>query len=201
MEMLRRALGGRRVPEELRERVPPGQYVTPKMPVMNLGSTPKVATDQWRLRIFGLVAEPAELTSEQFLALESDANVADFHCVTQWSRLNVGWEGVPFAMVVDIAKPLPEATHVMLHCYDGYTTNVDLEALRQPGVMFAYRQDGTPITPEHGGPMRLVVPARYGWKSAKWVSGVELMAGDKPGFWEANGYHMRGDPWLEERFG
>ena len=203
MEILRRvgsAFGMRGIPEGMEDRVPPGQYVTPKMPVMNMGFAPNVPTDTWKLRVFGQVEEPVELDWEGFLALAQQAETADFHCVTQWSRLNVGWEGVPASVVLDLARPTPEARFVMLHSADGYTTNLDIEAVRRPDVLFAHRQDGAPLEAAHGAPVRLVVPARYGWKSAKWVTGVELMTNDAPGFWEENGYHMRGDPWAEERF-
>ncbi|MCH8848354.1 MAG: sulfite oxidase-like oxidoreductase [Chloroflexi bacterium] len=185
----------------MEERVPPGQYVTPKMPVMNLGFAPDVPTATWTLQVYGRVEEQVELDWDGFLALAQQAETADFHCVTQWSRLDVGWEGVPASVVLDLARPKPDARFVMLHCADGYSTNVDITAVRQPDVLFAHRQDGAPLAKAHGAPVRLVVPARYGWKSAKWVTGVELLTDDAPGYWERNGYHMRGDPWGEERFG
>ena len=204
MEILRQIgnmFGMRNIPEGMEGRVPPGQYVTPKMPVMNLGFAPDVPTDTWTLQVYGQVEEPVELDWDAFLALAQKAEIEDFHCVTQWSRLNVGWEGVPASVVLDLARPKPDARFVMLHCADGYSTNVDITAVRQPDVLFAHRQDGAPLAVAHGAPVRLVVPARYGWKSAKWVTGVELMSDDAPGYWEQNGYHMRGDPWAEERFG
>ena len=204
MELLRQVgnlFGRRGIPEGMEERVPAGQYVTPKMPVMNLGFAPQVDVKSWKLTVNGLVDHPVELDWDAFTALAGASETVDFHCVTQWTRLNVAWEGVPASTVLDLASPKPEATHVMLHCADEYTTNVDLEALRAPDVLFAHRQNGEPLQRNHGYPVRLVVPARYGWKSAKWVDRVELMAGDSPGFWEVRGYHMRGDPWREERFG
>ena len=204
MQVLRQiaaAFGMRNIPEGMEDRVPPGQYVTPKMPVMNLGFAPNAPTDTWTLRVFGQVEEPVELDWEGFLALAQQAETADFHCVTQWSRLDVGWEGVPASVVLDLARPKPDARFVMLYCADGYSTNVDIAAVRQPDVLFAHRQDGAPLAVAHGAPVRLVVPARYGWKSAKWVTGVELLKDDAPGYWEQNGCHMRGDPWAEERFG
>jgi DMSO/TMAO reductase YedYZ molybdopterin-dependent catalytic subunit len=203
MEIFRRMssmFGYRGIPEEMRERVPAGQYVTPKMPVMNLRSAPRVSTADWKLRVTGLVEREVELDWDAFLALAGTSEVVDFHCVTQWSRLNVAWEGLAVSTVLDLASPKPEARYVMVHSSDGYTTNLDLEALRAPEVLFARRMDGGPLEPNHGYPVRLVVPARYGWKSAKWVTGMELMAENRPGFWETNGYHMRGDPWREERF-
>ena len=203
MELLRQignALGMRNIPEGMEDRVPPGQYVTPKMPVMNMGFVPKVPVETWTLQVFGQVEEPVELDWEGFLALAQQTETVDFHCVTQWSRLNVGWEGVPAGVVLDLARPKPDARFVMLHCADGYTTNLALDAVRAPDALFAHRRDGAPLEAAHGAPVRLVVPARYGWKSAKWVTGVELLTDDAPGFWEQNGYHMRGDPWAEERF-
>lgn len=203
MEIIRRMgnmFGARGIPEGMHDRVPKGQYVTPKMPVMNLSYGPRLSTDDWRMSITGLVEREIALDWQKFLALVSVDEVVDFHCVTQWSRLNVRWEGVPVSTVIDLASPKPEARYVMIHGSDGYTTNVDLAVLRDPEVLFAHKMDGGPLEPDHGYPVRLVVPGRYGWKSAKWVTGVELMAEDRPGFWEMNGYHMRGDPWREERF-
>ena len=194
-------LGMRNIPEGMEERVPPGQYVTPKMPVMNLGFAPDVPTATWTLQVYGRVEEQVELDWDGFLALAQQAETADFHCVTQWSRLDVGWEGVPASVVLDLARPKPDARFVMLHCADGYTTNLAVDAVRAPDALFAHRRDGAPLEAAHGAPVRLVVPARYGWKSAKWVTGVELLTDDAPGYWERNGYHMRGDPWGEERFG
>jgi DMSO/TMAO reductase YedYZ molybdopterin-dependent catalytic subunit len=195
------AMFGRRgIPEGMEDRVPAGQYVTPKMPLMNLGFAPRVSIADWKLDVYGLVEEEFSLSWNDFRGFTPLAEEADFHCVTQWSRLKVAWEGVSASTILDWARPTPEARYVMLHCADAYTTNVDIEALRAPDVLFAYKMDGQALAPNHGYPVRLVVPVRYGWKSAKWVTGVELMANDKPGFWELNGYHMRGDPWREERF-
>ena len=203
MEIFRRVgsmFGYRGIPEGMHDRVPEGQYVTPKMAVMTLGYTPKLTTGDWTLRVGGLVDHELVLSWQDFLALAGASEVADFHCVTQWTRLNVAWEGVPVSTVLDLASPKPQAKYVMFECADGYTTNVDIEALRQPDVLFAHKQDGEPLKPSHGYPVRVVIPGRYGWKSAKWVTHVALMAEDRPGFWEQNGYHMRGDPWREERF-
>lgn len=154
----------------------------------------------WRLRVFGMVEAPVEFTWEDFMALPKVAITADFHCVTQWSRLENHWEGVAFTEVMKRVRLLPQASHVMVHSYGGYTTNMALEALLDETVLFAYRHDGQPLTPDHGWPLRLVVPKRYGWKSAKWVHGLEFMDRDEPGFWERVGYHMEGDPWKEQRF-
>ena len=179
---------------------PPGQYVTEKFPVLTFGPTPRISLDDWRFRVFGLVDKEIVLDWEQFTGLAKTTVDAEFHCVTQWSRLENTWEGVLFEDVMSLISPSPEATHVMVHCYGGYTTNVALDVLRDSDVLFAYRHDGEPLAPDHGGPMRLVVPKRYGWKSAKWVNGMEFMADDAPGFWEQRGYHMEGDPWKEQRF-
>ena len=179
---------------------PPGQYVTEKFPVLTFGPTPKIDLDTWRFRMFGLVEDEVVLDWKQFTSLDKATVDAEFHCVTQWSRLENTWEGVLFTEVMKLVRPRPEAKFAMAHCYGGYTANLALEALTDDDVLFAYRHDGDPLAPEHGGPLRLVVPKRYGWKSAKWVSGLELMAEDAAGFWEARGYHMNGDPLKEERF-
>ena len=180
--------------------VPPGQFVTEKFPVLTFGSTPKIDLESWRFKAFGLVQKEIELDWEQFKSLEMSMVEAPFHCVTQWSRLENTWEGVRFTELMKLIEPEPNARHVMVHCFGGYSTNLPLDVLMDDDVLFAYRHDGEPLAPEHGGPLRLVVPKRYGWKSAKWVTGLEFMAEDAPGFWEARGYHLRGDPWGQERF-
>ena len=181
-------------------RSPPGQYLTEKFPVLSFGATPEISLEEWRFRIFGLVEEEVTLDWEQFLALGTATVEADFHCVTQWSRLDNTWEGVSFIDVLSAVSLKAEAAYVMAHCYGGYTTNLSLDVARDDDVLFAYRHDGEPLAPDHGGPMRLVVPKRYGWKSAKWVNGLEFMKSDSAGFWEQRGYHMDADPWKEERF-
>jgi DMSO/TMAO reductase YedYZ molybdopterin-dependent catalytic subunit len=173
--------------------------VTEKFPVLSAGSTPRVDMKEWRFQLFGQVEQELEWTWEEFLGLGRVALTADFHCVTQWSRFDNAWEGVPFSAVLQRARPLPLARHVMVHCHGGYTTNLALGVLQRDDVLFAFRHDGQPLAPDHGGPLRLVVPKRYAWKSAKWVTGLEFMEGDRPGYWEARGYHMEGDPWKEER--
>ena len=179
---------------------PPGQFVTEKFPVLTFGPTPRVPTAEWRFRVFGLVEEELTLDWEQFNDLPQVTLDAEFHCVTQWSKLQNTWQGILFTNLMKIINPNPEARYVMAHCYGGYTANVALDVLLDDDVLFAHSHDGKPLAPEHGGPMRLVVPKRYGWKSAKWVNGLEFMAQDAPGFWEMRGYHMEGDPWKEERF-
>ncbi|MFH1560336.1 MAG: sulfite oxidase-like oxidoreductase [Chloroflexota bacterium] len=179
---------------------PPGQFVTEKFPVLTYGDTPTIDLKVWRFRIFGLVEEEMALSWEDFMGLPQIAVTADFHCVTQWSRLDNLWEGVSFKEVVKLTRVKPEARYVTFHCYGGYTTSLPLDLLMDDDVLFAHRHDGKPLTPEHGGPMRIVVPKRYAWKSAKWVNGLELMAQDKAGFWEQRGYNNNADPWKEERF-
>ena len=180
--------------------LPPGQFETKKFPVLTFGPAPKIDLDTWQLSLFGLVEEEITLDWAQFTSLETVRVEAPFHCVTQWSRLQNVWEGPPFADVMKLTRPKPEARYVMAHCYGGYTTNLPLDVLMDDDVLLAYRHDGEPLALEHGGPLRLVVPKRYGWKSAKWVNGLEMMADDSPGFWEARGYHMNGEYWREERF-
>jgi DMSO/TMAO reductase YedYZ molybdopterin-dependent catalytic subunit len=200
VERLRRADAAREHPEAS-GRVPPGQVLTDKFPVLTYGGTPRVSREAWRLRVWGLVAHEKEWTWDDFLALPSVEQVCDIHCVTRWSKLDTRWKGIPFTTVLAQLEPLPEAGHVMLHCYGGYTTNMRLDELVDDDVMFAYEYEGRPLEPEHGGPMRLVVPKLYFWKSAKWINGLEFIPGNRPGFWESYGYHMHGDPWTEERFG
>ena len=182
------------------DRVPPGQFLSNKFPVLTYGSTPKVDLDTWKFRVFGLVEQEVELTWDQFTKLTWTTVTADFHCVTQWSSLDNTWEGVTFPDLMALAQPKPEAKFVMAHCFGGYTTNLSLADLVQDDVLFAHKQEGQDLAAAHGGPLRLIVPKLYGWKSAKWVNGMEFMEHDKPGFWEQRGYHMVGDPWKEQRY-
>ena len=182
------------------ERVPPGQFVSRKFPVLTYGPTPVIDLDKWRLRVFGLVENELEFGWDQFLELPWSKVEADFHCVTQWSALDNTWEGVLFSELVSQAMPAPEAKFLMAHCYGDYTTNISLEAVLESGGLLAHKRDGEELPPDHGWPLRLVVPSRYGWKSAKWLNGIEFMAEDKPGFWELRGYNNNADPWKEERF-
>ena len=185
---------------EAQPSAPPGQFVTERFPVLTFGPTPRVDVSTWRFKVFGLVEDELTLDWRQFNDLPQTSLDAEFHCVTQWSKLQNAWRGVRFTDLMKLAAPKPEAKFVMAHCYGGYTTNVALDVLMDDDVLFAHTHDGEPLAPEHGGPMRLVVPKRYGWKSAKWVNGIEFMSEDAPGFWEMRGYHMEGDPWKEERF-
>ena len=182
------------------ERVPPGQFVTKKFPVLTYGPAPKIDLAAWELRMFGLVKEEARLSWEQLRLLPWTSVESDFHCVTQWSALDNVWEGVLFSELVKLVGPEPEVEFVMAHCYGGYTTNIPLAAaLEGPGIL-AHKHNGEELSPDHGWPLRLVVPGRYGWKSAKWVNGIEFMAQDRPGFWELRGYNNNADPRKEERF-
>ena len=180
-------------------RVPPGQFLTNKFPVLTYGSEPTIDLESWRLRIFGLVDPEVELDWDSFSRLEWQTVDADFHCVTQWSALDQTWEGVTLAQVLSLTNPSPEAQFVMVHCYGGYSTNLPLALALEEGL-FAHKHMGEPLGKSHGWPLRFLVPSLYGWKSAKWVSGIELIAEDAPGFWEQRGYHLNGDPWKEERF-
>lgn len=182
------------------ERIPPGQYVTDKWPVLTYGRTPEVDTAKWSLRIYGQVAEERSWTWRQMKALPRFRVTADFHCVTRFSTLDNGWEGVATTELLRHVRVLPDAAYVLVHCYGGYTTNLPLEDLLSGRALIADTHGGRPLTVEHGGPARLVVPHLYAWKSAKWVHALELLDADERGFWEENGYHTYGDPWREERF-
>jgi DMSO/TMAO reductase YedYZ molybdopterin-dependent catalytic subunit len=181
-------------------RIPPGQRQVRDFPVLDLGIVPDVPHDAWRLRLFGRVAREVELDWAALMALPQRTLRADFHCVTHWSRLDLDWEGVPASAVLDCAAPLLDAAFVTLHADDGYTTNLPAVALRDADVLLAHGVDGGPLAPEHGGPVRLVVPRRYAWKSAKWLCGIEFHTEDRPGYWEVRGYHNDADPWKEERY-
>ena len=181
------------------DRVPPGQFLSNKFPVLTYGSTPKVDLSTWTIRVFGLVEQEVELTWEKFLGLQWTTVTADFHCVTQWSSLDNTWEGATLSSLVSPAGVQPQAKFVMAHCFGGYTTNLPLDLALHEGLL-ANKQNGQELGEGHGWPLRLIIPSRYGWKSAKWVNGIELMAEDSPGFWEQRGYNNNADPWKEERF-
>ena len=189
------------IPPEAARKLPPGQNLTEKWPVLTHGGTPAVDLKKWRFRSWGLVEQEKEWSWEEFASLPQIETTNDIHCVTTWSRFDNRWRGVPTRVILEAARPRPEAKFVMVHCHGGYTTNIPLVHFAAEGVLFAFTHDGKPIPADHGGPCRLVLPALYFWKSAKWVNGVEFMAADRPGFWEQYGYHMRGDPWSEERYG
>jgi DMSO/TMAO reductase YedYZ molybdopterin-dependent catalytic subunit len=190
-------------PDTRREhRIPPGQSRTKKWPVLDASGPPRIDLNLWRLRLSGLVTRPAEFTWQEFLSLPRVRVFSDFHCVTRWSRLGNIWEGVSTAELVARAGGLQTgAKFVLAHGYDrGFTTNLPLDDFLSEDALVAVEHDGEPISTDHGGPARLIIPRLYAWKSAKWLSGLEFQASDRAGFWESNGYHMRGDPWAEERY-
>jgi DMSO/TMAO reductase YedYZ molybdopterin-dependent catalytic subunit len=195
-----RLLTGTTDPDRL-QRLPPGQRLVESWPVLDLGVQPHVPRETWRLEVDGAVAHPLALDWEAFMALPQVEDVSDIHCVTQWSRYDNRWQGVSTREILALARPLPEARHVILHAHDGYTTNVALDHFSEGDCLLAHSHDGAPLSREHGGPVRLVIPRYYFWKSPKWIKRIELSAVDKPGFWEVRGYHNVGDPWREERYG
>jgi DMSO/TMAO reductase YedYZ molybdopterin-dependent catalytic subunit len=183
------------------ERLPPGQIITHKWPVLHYGTVPRVDLATWRFEVRGAVERPVSLTWDELLALPRRETACDMHCVTRWSRYDNVFEGVPVQDVLARAGVKPGAAYVLVHAEQNYTTNLPLSDLDRPANLLALSHNGEPLTPEHGGPVRLLVPHLYLWKSAKWVTGFQLLEEDYPGFWEQNGYHMRGDPWQEERYG
>ena len=182
-------------------RLPPGQIITKKWPVLHYGSVPRVDLGRWRFTVTGLVDRSLTLTWSDLLALPQRETVCDMHCVTRWSRYDNVFEGVPVQSLLQMANVSPHAHYVLVHAEEDYTTNLPLEDLDRSENLLAMKHNGELLTPEHGGPVRLLVPHLYLWKSAKWVTGLELVAEDAAGFWERNGYHMRGNPWEEERYG
>ena len=192
--------GGSAVDAVDKDRVPPGQAVTQKFPVLSYGQIPSIDLSTWTFEIMGLVEQPLKFSWEEYLARANDTVMADFHCVTGWSRLDNNWEGLIIRDLLEEAKVRSNATHVMAHCYGGYTTNLPLSALQSPDVLIAHRHDGAPLDPEHGGPARLIIPDRYAYKSAKWIKAIELMPENKRGFWEVHGYNSNADPWRSERY-
>lgn len=189
-------------PDTLRgDRMPPGQVRTLKWPVLDASGPPVIDPASWRLSVGGLVEHPLSLTWDELRALPRVKVFADFHCVTTWSRLGNLWEGVAVREILSRVRPLPEARFAFLTALDsGWTTNLPLSDLDAEDALFADSHDGEPITLEHGGPLRLIVPRLYAWKSAKWVTRLDLVAEDRMGFWEKAGYHEHGDPWTEERY-
>ncbi len=181
-------------------RLPPGQYHTDRFPVLHAGVVPDVDLATWDFRVGGLVASPHTWTFDEFVALGEQSIVADIHCVTKWSKFDTEWAGVPVTEVLARVEPLPGATHVLVTAEHGFTANLPLEDFARPQNLFAHRYAGEELDPEHGWPLRLVVPHLYFWKSVKWVRGFDLLDHDEPGFWERNGYHMYGDPFQEQRF-
>ncbi len=181
-------------------RLPPGQIITQKWPVLHYGTVPQVDLSAWHFDVSGAVEHPLQFTWDELTSLPRIQTLCDIHCVTRWSRYDNRFEGVPIEMLLEPAGVKPAARYVLVRAEQGFTTNVPLEDFSRPGNMLALKHNGDDLTPEHGGPVRLLIPHLYFWKSAKWVRGFELMEEDYPGFWEQNGYHMRGDPWREERY-
>lgn len=184
---------------ELSDRVPPGQHLTKGFPVLTYGQTPQVSTDEWEFKVWGLTT-PKTFTWDDFMAMPQSHFTADFHCVTTWSKLDVQWTGVKVTDFMQQVELEPTAVHVMQHCYGGYTTNLAMEDFLREENFFAHTVFGEPLPADHGGPMRLVVPHLYAWKSAKWINGLEFLDHMELGFWERNGYHHRGEPFAEERY-
>lgn len=182
-------------------RLPPGQRLVTNWPVLDLGIQPDVTRAEWRLVADGAVVNPIEWGWDDLMAQPAFEDVSDMHCVTQWFRFDNRWQGVSAQHLLSVVQPLPGAAHVVLHGYDGYTTNVRLDHFADGDCLLAHTHDGAAISRQHGGPVRVIMPRYYLWKSAKWLKRIEFLPADKPGFWETRGYHNEGDPWLEQRYG
>ena len=182
-------------------RLPPGQYLTGKWPVLHAGTVPKVDLATWDFRVWGDVENPIRLSWEELEYLPAAEVTVDIHCVTRWSRFDTSFRGVHWRDLAELVRPKPSARFVVAHAEQGYTSNLPLEALEADDALIAYEADGEPLTPDHGWPLRLMVPSRYFWKSAKWLRGLELLDQDQPGFWERYGYNNNADFWKEERYG
>jgi len=199
MARFTRGFTGRR--REQDDRLPPGQYDTGRSwPVLNAEVTPKLETATWTFRVEGLVEQPTTWTWDEIRSLPPSSFHGDIHCVTTWSKLGMSFTGVSVDSLLGIARPQPSASHVMVFAHTGYTTNLPLADVTGGKAWIVWQVDGEPLPREHGGPARMIVPHLYFWKSAKWVAGLRLLDHDEPGFWERNGYHDRGDPWLEQRY-
>ena len=183
-----------------RDRLPPGQLLVTDWPVLDLGAEPNVTPQKFRLDVDGAVENRLSLSLDEFMALPQAESVSDIHCVTQWSRYDNRWKGVAARTILDLVQPKPDAKHITFHSFDGYTTNVRLDQFDQPDVFLVHAWDGKPLTREHGGPVRVLIPRFYFWKSAKWLRRIQFTISDHKGFWEQRGYHNNGDPWQEERY-
>ena len=192
--------GKKEIAPELQDRLPPGQTLVEDWPVLTYGATPDFDPATWTFEVTGLVENPMSWTYEEFMALPAADVHCDIHCVTHWSRFDNTFTGVLYSVIEAAVRPKPEAVAVMQSCDGGYTTNVLVEDLRSDDVVLAYKHDGAPLTREHGAPLRMVIPNRYFWKSAKFLRGLEFLGRDRPGFWEQYGYHNHGDPWTEQRY-
>jgi DMSO/TMAO reductase YedYZ molybdopterin-dependent catalytic subunit len=182
-------------------RLPPGQYLTEKWPVLHAGTVPQTDLATWDFKVFGEVEEPLTLTYQELQALPETEITIDIHCVTRWSRFDTSFKGVHWRELAKLVRPKPSAHFVLAHAEQAFTSNVPLEALEDDHALLAWEADGAPLEPDHGWPLRLVVPSRYFWKSAKWLLGLELLSADQPGFWERYGYHNEADYWQEQRYG
>jgi DMSO/TMAO reductase YedYZ molybdopterin-dependent catalytic subunit len=183
-----------------RDRLPPGQRLVKDWPVLDLGVEPNVTPQKFRLDLDGAVENRLSLNLEEFMALPMEDSVSDMHCVTQWSNYDNRWKGVSARTILEMVQPQKEAKHVIFHSFDGYTTNIRLDQFAQPDVYVVHEWNGKPIDRQHGGPVRMLVPQLYLWKSAKWLKRIQFTINDHPGFWEVRGYHNNADPWLEERY-
>jgi DMSO/TMAO reductase YedYZ molybdopterin-dependent catalytic subunit len=182
-------------------RLPPGQYLTEKWPVLHAGTVPKVDLATWDFRVWGEVESPIQLSWDELKKLPSTEVTVDIHCVTRWSRFDTSFRGVHWRDLAELVRPNPSARFIVAHAEQGYTSNLPLETIEAQDALIAYEADGQPLTPDHGWPLRLMVPSRYFWKSAKWLRGLELLDHDQPGFWERYGYNNNADYWKEERYG
>jgi DMSO/TMAO reductase YedYZ molybdopterin-dependent catalytic subunit len=198
--MFERLFGRHQEDPAVADRIPPGQYRTLKFPVLHYGSVPRTDLTKWNFKVYGEVEIPFSLTWDEFKTLPRKTVDCDIHCVTRWSRLDTTWEGVAIQEVLSRAQVKPSARFVLAHCEQGYTANLPLEVLDDDDVMLADTFGGEPLEPEHGWPLRLLVPKRYFWKSAKWIRGLEFLDHDILGFWERYGYNNSADPWKEERY-
>ncbi|TPQ31569.1 sulfite oxidase-like oxidoreductase [Bradyrhizobium guangdongense] len=182
------------------QRLPPGQHLTKDWPVLDLGVVPPISRERWRLDVYGAVEKPVFWTFAEFTSQPQAQFTSDIHCVTTWSRYDNQWQGLATRELLATCQPRDDARFVVLHSYDGYTTNLPLEDFAAEDALLAHSWSGEPLSEEHGGPVRLVVPHLYFWKSAKWLQAIEFLTEDAPGFWEVRGYHNRGDPWAEQRY-
>jgi DMSO/TMAO reductase YedYZ molybdopterin-dependent catalytic subunit len=182
------------------DRLPPGQHLTRDWPVLDLGLTPHISRERWRLDVYGAVEAPIFWDFAQFTGKPQTKSFSDVHCVTSWPRYDNQWEGLAVRDLLIACRPRENATHVVLHCHDGYTTNLAIEDFAADDALLAHSWSQAPLTQDHGGPVRLVVPHLYFWKSAKWLQAIEFRTEDAPGYWEVRGYHNRGDPWAEQRY-
>lgn len=187
-------------PDDIARRLPPGQFPTARWPVLHQGNVPAFEPATWVFRVWGAVETPLSLSWESFQELPTASRTGDLHCVTRWSSLDHQWSGVRPETILRLARPLPDARYVLLHGEGGYTANISLAAFLAPDALLATRHANLPLTPEHGAPLRAVIPGLYAWKSVKWLRGVEFLTADRPGFWEEYGYSNSADPWREERF-